>query len=201
MPLPSHARSFTLSARLLRNTKTSPQYGFARNASLTSADSVCTDLRKSTGCAASTTLRSGRKAINGCPEAPTAPWKASPAPLQARPGCVPLSPRSRSPRQACLGWCHLRRHFIRGRQPIRLFCRRQTALGSDPYRHEGWCLKARCRRELVPPNREQPTDNAMAPSDLGDIGPFLEALRHDRAFSSDVHCRRRRGPVITSIRR
>ena len=35
-----------LSARLLRNTKTSPQYGFARNASLTSADSVCTDLRK-----------------------------------------------------------------------------------------------------------------------------------------------------------
>ena len=44
--------------RLLRNTKTSPQYGFARSASLTSADSVCTDLRKSTGCAASTTLRS-----------------------------------------------------------------------------------------------------------------------------------------------
>src|SRR6266852_6938131 len=58
MPLPSHARSFTLSMRLLRNTKTSPQYGFARSASLTSADSVCTDLRKSTGCAASTTLRS-----------------------------------------------------------------------------------------------------------------------------------------------
>src|SRR6201997_4199561 len=33
--------------------------------------------------------------------------------------------------------------------------------------------------ELVPPHREQPTDNAMAPSDLRDIGPFLEALRHD----------------------
>src|SRR5215813_3101018 len=98
MPLPSHARSFTLSARLLRNTKTSPQYGFARNASLTSADNVCTDLRKSTGCAASTTLRSGRSAITGCPEAPTAPSKVLPAPRPARPGCAPHPPRSRSPR-------------------------------------------------------------------------------------------------------
>ncbi|MDA9432230.1 hypothetical protein XH88_10685 [Bradyrhizobium sp. CCBAU 51627] len=40
MPLPSKARSFTLSMRLLRNTKTSPQYGFASSASPTSADSV-----------------------------------------------------------------------------------------------------------------------------------------------------------------
>ena len=63
MPLPSHARSFTLSERLERNTKTSPQYGFARSASLTSADSVCNDLRKSTGWAATTTLSSGRSAI------------------------------------------------------------------------------------------------------------------------------------------
>src|SRR4029077_16039405 len=103
MPLPSHARSFTLSARLLRNTKTSPQYGFERSASLTSADSVCTDLRKSTGCAASATLRSGRKAINGCPEAPIALSKASPAPLRAGPACVAPPPRSRAPRQAALG--------------------------------------------------------------------------------------------------
>ncbi len=45
--------------RLLRNAKTSPQYGFARSASLTSADSVCNDLRKSTGCAASTAFNLG----------------------------------------------------------------------------------------------------------------------------------------------
>src|SRR5882762_3396488 len=56
-------------------------HGFAPSASLTSADNVCNDLRKSTGCAASTTLRSDRSAITGCPEAPTAPSKASPAPL------------------------------------------------------------------------------------------------------------------------
>src|SRR5258706_6652461 len=74
MPLPSHARSFTLSARLERNTKTSPQYGFARNASLTSADSVCTDLRKSTGCAAITTLRSARSAITSGPMARPSRW-------------------------------------------------------------------------------------------------------------------------------
>src|SRR6202051_1355759 len=95
MPLPSHARSFTLSARLLRNTKTSPQYEFARSASLTSADRVCTDLRKSTGWAASTTLRSDRSAITGSLEAPTAPPKASPNPLPARRGCAPHSSRSR----------------------------------------------------------------------------------------------------------
>src|ERR1700751_1114764 len=47
----------------VRNTKTSPQYVLAGSASLTSADSVWTDLRKSAGCAATTPLRSGRSAI------------------------------------------------------------------------------------------------------------------------------------------
>ena len=51
MPLPSHAKSFTRSDRFERKIKTSPQYGLARSASLTSADSVCTLFRKSTGCA------------------------------------------------------------------------------------------------------------------------------------------------------
>ena len=142
--------------RLLRSTKTSPQYGFARSASLTSADSVCNDLRKSTGCAASTTLRSDLSAITGCPEAPTAPSKALP-----------------------WGRCHLWRRRMRRRQAARLARRHRTALTGDPDRHEAWRVNACCRRELVPPHREQPADNAIAPSDLGNIGPFLEAVRYD----------------------
>src|SRR5262245_16547366 len=102
MPLPSHASSFTLSMRLLRNTNTSPQYGFACSASFTNADSVCTDLRKSTGCVASTTLRSARSAITGRLEVPTAPSKASLTPLPARPGRALRSPQSRLFRPASL---------------------------------------------------------------------------------------------------
>src|SRR5207245_7100452 len=98
MPLPSHARSFTLSARLLRNTKTLPQYGFERSASLTSADSVCTDLRKSTGCVDSITLRSDPSAITGCHEAPTALSKVSPVALPPRHGGTLRSPRPHSHR-------------------------------------------------------------------------------------------------------
>ncbi|MGY4485303.1 hypothetical protein ACVWWR_004494 [Bradyrhizobium sp. LM3.2] len=142
MPLPSHARSFTLSMRLLRNTKTSPQYGFARSASLTSADSVCTDLRKSTGCVASTTLGSDRSAITGYPGAPTAPSKASPTPRLARRGCALHSPRSRSPRRA---WPAARRSpkasfvpakYARTRQLSRHRFRRQfgSARSSAPCR-------------------------------------------------------------------
>ncbi|MGY4183197.1 hypothetical protein ACVIHH_008488 [Bradyrhizobium sp. USDA 4518] len=187
--------------RLLRNTKTSPQYGFARSASLTSADSVCTDLRKSTGCAASTTLRSGRNAIDGCPEAPIALSKASAAPLRARPGCVPRPPRSRSSRQACLGampsaaapYARTLTGPARLPQPDRSRKQSGPARSLTPE-------SSLPSRELAPPHRQQPTDNAMAPSDLGDIGPFSEALRHDPAFSSAVQCRRRRCPVITSIR-
>ncbi len=85
--------------RVPRNTKTSPQCGFARSASLTSADGVCTDLRKLTGCAASTTLRSDLSAITGCPEAPS---KASPVPHPARPDGAPLSSISITP-QALVG--------------------------------------------------------------------------------------------------
>src|SRR6202790_1889987 len=68
---------------------------------------------------------------------------------------------------------------MRRRQAARLDRRRRTALAGDPNRHEAWCLNACCRRELVPPHREQPADNAIAPSDLGNIGAFLEALRYD----------------------
>src|ERR1700676_2606034 len=68
---------------------------------------------------------------------------------------------------------------MRRRQAARLDRRRRTALAGDPNRHEAWRLNACCRRELVPPHREQPADNAIAPSDLGNIGAFLEALRYD----------------------
>jgi hypothetical protein len=62
----------SLSIRLEQNTKPSPQYGFLCNASLTSADSVYIDFRKSTRCDATTTLRSACSAIMRCPSAPTA---------------------------------------------------------------------------------------------------------------------------------
>src|SRR6202140_3220991 len=68
---------------------------------------------------------------------------------------------------------------MRRRLAARLVRRRRTALAGDPNRHEAWRLNACCRRELVPPHREQPADNAIAPSDLGNIGAFLEALRYD----------------------
>src|ERR1700680_514527 len=68
---------------------------------------------------------------------------------------------------------------MRRRQAARLDRRRRTALAGDPNQHEAWRLNACCRRELVPPHREQPADNAIAPSDLGNIGAFLEALRYD----------------------
>src|ERR1700716_1520120 len=140
MPLPSHARSFTLSMRLLRNTNTSPQYGFVRSASLTSADSVCTDLRKSIGCVATTTLRSARSAITPRLAAPTAPSKAS---------------SHRPP------------------------ARREDAPGSARARHNaGRVGPCRCR-QLVSPHREQPTGNAIAARDLGNVGALLETLRYD----------------------
>ncbi len=55
---------------------------------------------------------------------------------------------------------------------------RRSALGSDPDRHKAWRVNA-CRRELVSPHREQPTDNAIQARDLGNVGAFLEALRYD----------------------
>ena len=42
-----------------------------------------------------------------------------------------------------------------------------------------WRLDACRRRQLVSPHREQPTDNAIAARDLGNVGAFLEALRYD----------------------
>ncbi|MGY4257726.1 hypothetical protein ACVI1L_004794 [Bradyrhizobium sp. USDA 4516] len=177
--------------RLLRNTKTSPQCGFARSASLTSADSVCTDLRKSTGCAGSTTLRSDRNAINGCAEAPIALSKASPAPLRARPGCVPRSPRSRSSRQACLeAMPSAAAPYARTLTgPARLPSPDRSRKRSGPAR--SLAPEACCRRELAP-RRQQPTNNAVAPSDLGNIDPSSKLSAAIRAFSSAVQCRRRR---------
>src|ERR1700730_773108 len=152
MPLPSHARSFTLSARLERNTNTSPQYGCARNASLTSADSVCTDLRKSTGCAAITTLRSARSAITGPLAAPTAPSKAS----SDRPPA-----RFYLDQPAELAWWrgHLLQPRVRRRNPARLACHRGAALRSDPDRHKASRVDAPPCRHLVSPHREQAPGN------------------------------------------
>src|SRR5712672_1269668 len=179
MPLPSHARSFTLSMRLLRNTNTSPQYGFVRSASLTSADSVCTDLRKSIGCVATTTLGSARSAITPRLAAPTAPSKASShrprLDPDARPAHLNLDP------PAELAWWrdHLPRHRVRRRNATRSACRREAALGSDPDRHKaGRVGTCRCR-QLVSPHREQPTGNAIAARDLGNVGALLETLRYD----------------------
>ena len=181
MPLPSHARSFTLSVRLLRNTKTSPQYGFARSASLTSADSVCTDLRKSTGCAASTTLRSARSAITGRLEAPTAPSKASPAPLPARPGCAPRSPRSRSPRTSLPGGDAISSSTVcagamRSGSPavaataLAAQSRTGTKLGALPPA----AVANLCRHTVSSPRA---TPLRRATSEM--LAPFLEALRYD----------------------
>src|ERR1700682_3668396 len=179
MPLPSHARSFTLSVRLERNTNTSPQYGFARSASLTSADSVCTDLRKSTGCAPTTTLRSARSAITGRPAAPTAPSKASSDRLPARPDARPAHLDLDQPAKLCWWRSHLPQPRVRRRTAARLAGRRGAALGSDPDRHKAGRVDA-CRcRHLVSPHREQPTDNAIAARDLGNVGALLEALRYD----------------------
>ena len=162
---------------LERNTNTSPGYGFARSASLTGADNVFTDLRKSTGCAAITTLRSpaARSPVGSQRRQHRRKRRridtrldpdARPAHLDLdhpAPGLVaihldgPVSP----PRAA------------------RLACRRRTTLGSDPNRHKACRLDAYRRCQLVSPHREQPADNAMSARHLGNVSALLEALRYD----------------------
>src|SRR5664280_1260450 len=63
MPVPSHARSLSRSILLERKMKTSPQYGLAFNAWLTSAASEFIPLRKSTGCDATTIFNPARTTI------------------------------------------------------------------------------------------------------------------------------------------
>jgi len=70
----------------LRNTKTSPQYGVSHEApSLTSAATCATICETVDRLCRQHPLRSTVVQITGCPEAPTAPSKASPAPLRLTP--------------------------------------------------------------------------------------------------------------------
>src|ERR1700675_3172832 len=51
-----------------------------------------------------------------------------------------------------------------------------TPGAGGPTRLEAWCLNPCGRRDLGPPHRVRPADNARAPSDLGSTGAFLESL-------------------------
>jgi hypothetical protein len=96
MPLPSHAKSFTRSDRFERKMKTSPQYGLARSASVTSADKVCTLFLKSTGCAANMIFRSAENEITRHPEPQPEPSPVSHDRRRSQPGSGPPQYRSRS---------------------------------------------------------------------------------------------------------
>src|SRR5260370_14186468 len=74
---------------------------------------------------------------------------------------------------------HLPSHRLRRRNAARLAGRRGAALRSNQDRHKAGRVEA-CRcRQLLSPHREQPTDNAIAARDLGNVGALLEALRYD----------------------
>jgi len=114
---------------------------------------------------------------------------------------APLTSILDHPSEHARSRCRLQQPRLRRRKTAWLASCPATALGINPDRHEAWHLDAGHRRKLVSPHREQSADNAIAPGHLGNVGALLEALRYDRVFSSAVHRRRRRCPVITSIRR
>ncbi|MFK4492361.1 hypothetical protein ABIA45_007439 [Bradyrhizobium sp. USDA 336] len=175
--LPSHARRFTLSWACCGTRRRRRNMG-SRAVLRSPAPSVCTGLRKSTGWAASTTLRSDRRAITGCLEAPIAPAKASPIPPSARPGCAPV--HLDFDHSTDLGrW----RGDLHG---LRLYRRNALGLATPLHRsrrqfgrHEVLGFAGRARRYLASPHREQSAGNAIAPRHLGDVRPLLKALRHD----------------------
>ena len=138
-------------ARTWNGTQTRRRNTGSRGASLTSSDSVRTDLRKSTRCAAVTTLRSARGAITG-----------RPAHLERGAGLLASPPPA---------------SFRRHGNEARLACGRGAALGTNPDRHKA--RRASTRRHLVSPHRKQPSNTAIAARDLGNIGALFEALRYD----------------------
>jgi hypothetical protein len=74
---------------------------------------------------------------------------------------------------------HLPWHRAQRRNAARLACRRGAALGSDPDQHKAGRVGACRYRQLVSPHREQPTGNAIAARDLGNVGALFEALHYD----------------------
>jgi hypothetical protein len=94
-------------------------------------------------------------------------------------GCVHRPPRSQSSREA-------RPAATPSPAPSSALAQQRPARlpSLDRFRHRSGLARSLrrgvCRRrKLVSPHREQPTGNAFAPGNLGNVGAVLEALRHD----------------------